>query len=169
MYLDNGNLAHQYTPDDKEKLAIKKKNELQVRQKNRQKMLLKRKMRARTLVMILTMLSMAFLFVYGEVRQYEMATAVENATQKLSQIEDEKNRAILNIEKTTDLTSIENIATTQLGMSKATQDQVVYLDLEKKDRVQTSQENNNIMHHALTKGERLVGEITEKIRNIFSI
>jgi len=169
MYSGNGNLAHQYVPDEKEKLAIIKKKELEARKKNKQNMRLKTKFRARTVVAILTMLSMAFLFVYGEVRQYEMETAVNKANERLSQIQDEKNRALLNIEKTRNLTSIENVATTELGMSKATQDQIVYLDLEKKDKVETSQENKNIVHHAMTEGEKVIGEITEKIRNIFSV
>ena len=167
MYLDSGNLAHQYELDIKERLALQKKSEVEKRMRIKQAARRKTKLRMRTVMMIVTALSMAFLFVYGEVRQYEVQTAVESATSHLSQIEDAKNRAILNIEKTQDLTSIENTAINQYGMSKATQDQIVYLDLPSKDKVETMQKHNNIVHHALTKGEKIANGFAEKIRNIF--
>lgn len=169
MYLDYGNLAHQYAVDEKEQLAIRRKQELEKKKKAKQQMKLRRKLRARTVITICTMLSLAFVIVYGQVRQYELSCQIDRANNELNSILDEKSRALLNIEKTRNLTNIETVATTELGMNKATSDQIIYLNLVQKDKVETAQTNKSVVHTALSKGEEAVETITAKIRNIFNL
>ena len=167
MYLDYGNLAQQYAMDEKEQLALARKKELQQKKNLKQKIKVRRRFRSRTVATICVVLSLAFVIVYGQVRQYELSCQINRANSNLNEVLDEKSRALLNIEKTRNLTEIENVATNELGMNKATDDQVIYLNLHQKDKVETTKTDNNVVRIVLSKGEEAMGSITTKIRNIF--
>lgn len=167
MYVSDGSLARQYIPETKEEAAVRKKRELEKAKEQKMKLKAVKKSRKKLIVSILAILSMGFLVIYGQVRNYELQMQIDKVNSKIVSVQDEKSRAILELEQSRNLGQIEKTATEELGMSKATRDQIVYFNPQKADTVVRSMDSSSTVDKVMEKSTNLFGGILEKIRNIF--
>jgi cell division protein FtsL len=167
MYVSDGSLARQYIPETKEEAAVRKKRELEKAKEQKMKLKAVKKSRKKLVISILAILSMGFLVIYGQVRNYELQMQIDKVNSKIVAVQDEKSRAILELEKSRNLGQIEKAATEELGMSKATRDQIVYFNPQKTDTVLRSMDNSSTVDKVVERSAGLLDGILEKIRNIF--
>ncbi len=168
MYVSDGSLARQYIPETKEEAAARKKRELEKAKEQKLKLKAVKKSRKKLIVSILAILSMGFLVIYGQVRNYELQMLIDDTNSQIAEVQDQKSRAILELEQSRNLTQIEQTATEELGMSKATRDQITYFNPEKSDTVVRSMDNSSAVDKVVEQSSSFFDGLLEKIRNIFS-
>lgn len=102
----------------------------------------KRKLRynVKPIVYIVIAFAMLFTISYRNSLINEKYNSKENLKSKLSTIEKENEQLKVNIESSLNLNSVEKTAENELGMHKLTNDQKVYVNLQKKDYVEPTTE-----------------------------
>lgn len=106
---------------------------------------------------------MLFTICYRNSLINESYTNKENLKTQLAEVQKENEQLKVNIESSLNLNSIEKTAREQLGMKKLTNDQKVYVNLQKKDYVESAideiaiEKNNSLI-------ERILNELTKIIK-----
>lgn len=81
----------------------------------------------------LTVLSLLILVIFSYVRLYEISSETTALKSELTALEKDNAALLARYESNIDISRIERIATTQLGMSKPQNDQVVYVSISNPD------------------------------------
>lgn len=113
---------------------------------------------ARTNFAILMVIALGciLLLMYRNVKIRESFAGVQALSKEISAIEKENSQIAVNIQNNLNLTNIESIATTTLGMQKLSSKQTVYINLDTKDYTEISQKS-------ITKEPKI--SLIEKIKN----
>ncbi len=123
-----GNLAYAWE-DDRYQEELKEK---------RQKILADRKRDAKRnrviFVGYVLMLILAAVFMIGKnVSEYESELKIKSLQKELAALESYTSQKLFELEENTDLTAIEEAATTRLGMQRLTKNQTVYVNIKQDD------------------------------------
>ena len=95
-----------------------------------------------TLFGMLAVACMLVLVVFGYVRLFEATSEVSKLETRLSELQSEQTLLRSKYEARIDLDAIE-VSAAELGLSKPTQEQIVYVDLSGTDRAEIYQEEKN--------------------------
>lgn len=153
------------TEYDIPKKQVKKNNKTKKKVKmSKEKMIERETKIARfnfTIILILA-LGCLLLIVYRNVRINESFSEVQNLQKEISTLEKENSQISVNIQNSLNLSNIENLATTILGMQKLTNKQTVYVSLDTKDYTEIS---SNSMSE--DKDESFIKKIWDKFLDLF--
>ena len=120
-------------------LSSKEKKIRQQKQEQiRQKIKLENKKHHKNIVMIFIVFAVLLVVSYRNSLINEKFNEIQNKKDKLSSIEKANGQLEVNIEGSTNLGNIGNEAKESLGMGKLNNDQKVYVNLDKKDYVESS-------------------------------
>lgn len=102
----------------------------------------KRKMKPKAKLVLYVAVSFIILFAMGYQNSLitESCNKKEKLKEEVSSIEKENEQLKVNIEKTLNLNNVEQSAKEMLGMQKLTNDQKVYVNLPKKDYIESAKE-----------------------------
>ena len=142
------------------KVTTKKNN---VGAKPRTKKAIKAKYNYKPLVYILLAFIMLFAISYRNSVINESYNEKEKIKTELSAVKKENEQLRVNIENNLNLSSVEKTAEDMLGMQKLSNDQKVYIDLQKKDYVETATEVV-VMNTNLSWWEKVLNKLTEIIK-----
>lgn len=87
----------------------------------------------------------------------------ESLKNQLSQVEKENEQLKVNIESSLNLNNVERRAREELGMQKLSNDQKVYIDLQKKDFVESSAEEINFKENK-SLWDKIISSLTQVIK-----
>ena len=125
------------------KISTKEKQSRQKRQEqNRQKIKMQKKMHQKNIAMILVAFFVFLIVRYRNSMINEKFSEIQSKKNKLSSIEKANGQLEVNIEGSLNLGTIGNEAKESLGMGKLNNDQKVYVNLDKKDYVESSLDKN---------------------------
>lgn len=125
------------------KISTKEKQSRQKRQEqNRQKIKMQKKMHQKNIAMILVAFLVLLIVSYRNSMINEKFSEIQSKKNKLSSIEKANGQLEVNIEGSLNLGTIGNEAKESLGMGKLNNDQKVYVNLDKKDYVESSLDKN---------------------------
>lgn len=141
-------LEPEYNPkkDNRKKKKVSEKNEnikKEIKQKAKENVKLKnavRIKRKRMIVGIMFAFTVLLAISYRNSLINESFSKVKNLKSELSTIEKENEQLQVNIESSLNLKSIEQTAQEKLGMQKLSQNQKIYINLPKKDYVESATE-----------------------------
>lgn len=106
---------------------------------------------------------MLFTICYRNSLINESYTEKENLKSQLAEVQKENEQLKVNIESSLNLNSIEKTASEQLGMKKLTNDQKNYVNLQKKDYVESSAEEI-VVENNVSLIDRILNELTKIIK-----
>ena len=142
----------------------KQKKHTSAKIKNKKKTKLKVRLRPKAKVVLYIALGFAVLFAIS----YQNSLITESFNEKealkkdLATIEKENEQLKVNIENSLNLTNIEQLAKERLGMQKLDNSQKVYVNLDKKDYVQSATEEV-IVEEEKTLWDRIIEILTQSI------
>ena len=117
-----------------------------------------------TLVGVLAVACLLVLVVFGYVQLFEATTEVSNLENQLAALQAQQTQLQSRYEARIDLDSIETAAK-DLGLSKPTQDQIIYVDLAGTDRVEIYQEEKtNVVGEIIAAMEESVSGLIAYLR-----
>lgn len=99
-----------------------------------------RKMKAKVIAMVLCLFAVLFVISYRSSLISENFAEIKDLKKDLEIIEKENQQLSVGIESTLNLNNIEKIAEEKLGMQKLKSDQIIYVNLPKKDYIQPASE-----------------------------
>jgi cell division protein FtsL len=113
------------------------------------------------ILMVITIGCILFIM-YNNVKINEAFAEVQTLTKTVSSLEKENSQILVNIQNNLNLSNIENIATSTLGMQKLSSKQTVYISLDTKDYTE-------ITTKAIQKDEEqgFFTKIISKLKNLF--
>ena len=121
------------------------------------------KVAQRNFVMVMIIvLGCILLMMYRNVKINESFSKVQALTRDISAIEKENSQISVNIQNNLNLSNIESIATSTLGMQKLSNKQTIYIALDTKDYVEVSA-NKNVNK----KDEGFLKKLWKKVCEIF--
>lgn len=123
-----GNLAYAWEDDRYEEQIKIKRQQMRAQQKQQ---LAKNRV---VFVCYVFMIILAAVFMIGKnVSEYESELKIKSLQKELAELESYTSQKIFELEENTDLTSIEEAATTRLGMQRPTKNQTVYVNIKQED------------------------------------
>ena len=142
----------------------KQKKHTSTKTKNKKKTKLKVRLRPKAKVVLYILLGFAVLFAisYQNSLITESFNEKETLKKNLATIEKENEQLKVNIENSLNLTNIEQLAKERLGMQKLDNSQKVYVNLDKKDYVQSATEEV-IIEEDKTLWDRIIEILTQSI------
>lgn len=135
-------LEPDYRPQRRKKqTAVKQKTKQQIKQKQNKKM--HKKEKSKRVKQTLTVFALFVVLVAISYRNSvinESFSKVQSLKSELSEIQKENEQLEVSIENSLNLNNIEQVAKEKLGMQKLTNRQTVYVELPKKDYIQSAKE-----------------------------
>ncbi len=98
---------------------------------------------------------------YRTVKINERFAEVQSLTKQAAEIEKVNSQIAVNVQNSMNLSTIESLAMTNLGMQKLSNKQTVYITLDKKDYVESN------VKHDEKQDEGFINKIIDKISDIF--
>lgn len=143
----------------------KKKSSVQRKTKNNSKNMKKKQLKPR--VKLLSYIAIAFAILFAMIYQNSLITEnfkeKESLKKQLGVIEKENEQLKVNIEKTLNLNNVEQSAKEMLGMQKLDNSQKVYINLPKKDYIESNTEEV-IMEEGTTFWQKVIKNISKFIK-----
>lgn len=131
----------------KAKKKNKIKNSIQIKSKKYQekvKVLEAKVARTNFAILMVITLGSILLLMYRNVQIRESFSKVQTLSKSVSMLEKENSQILVNIQNNLNLSNIENIAMSTLGMQKLSSKQTVYINLDTKDYTEISQNSTNV-------------------------
>lgn len=157
-------LEPEYAPKKntyKGKKSTAKKKETTSKKINKKKLQQERKKQRRMISYVILGFAVLFAICYRNAQIDESFEKVQDYKKELTAIEKENSQLELAIESGLNLNNVEQQAKELLGMQKLTNKQIVYVNLEKDDHIETVAESVNI------KEETFFNKILNTIKNLF--
>lgn len=111
---------------------------------NKKKLHEERKKQRKTIMYVALAFSVLFAISYRNAQIDESFEKVQNSKKELASVEKENSQLELAIESNLNLSNVEQQAKELLGMQKLTNQQMVYVDLEKDDHIESAAESVKI-------------------------
>lgn len=140
-------LEPEYAPkknNHKGKKSTAKKTEIKEKKINKKKLQQERKKHRQIIAYVVLGFGILFAISYRNAQIDENFEKVQGYKKELTSIEKENSQLELAIESSLNLSNIEQQAKEQLGMQKLTNQQIVYVNLEKDDHIESVAESVNI-------------------------
>lgn len=158
-------IEHEYDiPKKKKKIVKKKKSKVKIKsekfkekQKAKDLQVVKRNFE---LIMFLAIISIVAVM-YRTVKINEKFAEVQALTKQVAEIEKVNSQIAVNVQNSMNLSTIESLAMTNLGMQKLSSKQTVYITLDKRDYVESNVSPNT------NKDESFISKFLNKISDIF--
>lgn len=153
-------LQPEYKPTKKQypKKSTAKKNETKTNAKQQTK----KNSNSKIILYIGTIFVILFAVSYRNALIAQKYSEIKELKSDLSEVEKENKQLEVNIESKTNLGTIEEKASEELGLKKLDDSQIVYVNIEKQDYVEPSTEEVKI-----TEEENWFESLINKIKNIF--
>ena len=158
-------LEPEYRPIKKKypkKSTAKKKNSIKMKNIQNQKSKLELSSKVKAIICVGIVFAVLFAISYRNTVISEKYSQIKNLKSNLAAIEKENEQLEVNIESKTNLSNIEKEAKEKLGMKKVGDKQTVYVNLNKRDYVESASEDV-----ILNQEKNIFEKILEKIKNIF--
>ena len=158
-------LEPEYRPIKKKypkKSTAKKKNSIKMKNIQNQKSKLELSSKVKAIICVRIVFAVLFAISYRNTVISEKYSQIKNLKSNLAAIEKENEQLEVNIESKTNLSNIEKEAKEKLGMKKVGDKQTVYVNLNKRDYVESASEDV-----ILNQEKNIFEKILEKIKNIF--
>lgn len=154
-------LEPEYAPK-KNKYKSKKSTAKKVQQKVNKKQLQEEKKQHRKVIMYVALIfSILFAISYRNAQIDESFEKVQDYKKELAAVEKENSQLELAIESNLNLSNVEQQAKELLGMQKLTNQQIVYVNLEKDDHIEVAAENVKIEE------ETFFNKILNTVKSLF--
>lgn len=154
-------LEPEYAPK-KNKYKSKKSTAKKVQQKVNKKQLQEEKKQHRKVIMYVALIfSILFAISYRNAQIDESFEKVQDYKKELAAVEKENSQLELAIESSLNLSNVEQQAKELLGMQKLTNQQIVYVNLEKDDHIEVAAENVKIEE------ETFFNKILNTVKSLF--
>lgn len=153
-------LQPEYKPTKKQypKKSTAKKNDTKTKAKQQTK----KNSNSKIILYIGTIFVILFAVSYRNALIAQKYSEIKELKSDLSEVEKENKQLEVNIESKTNLGTIEEKASEELGLKKLDDSQIVYVNIEKQDYVESSTEEVKI-----TEEENWFESLINKIKNIF--
>lgn len=145
----------------KGKKSTAKKTETKEKKNNKKKLQQERKKHRQVITYVVLGFAVLFAISYRNAQIDESFEKVQDYKKELSSIEKENSQLELAIESSLNLSNIEQQAKELLGMQKLTNQQIVYVNLEKDDHIESAAESVNI------KEETFMDKIINTVKGLF--
>ena len=158
-------LEPEYRPIKKKypkKSTAKKKHSVKTKNTQKHKSKLELPSKVKAIIYVGVVFAVLFAISYRNTVISEKYSQIKKLKSNLAAIEKENEQLEVNIESKTNLSNIEKEAKEKLGMKKIGDKQTVYINLNKRDYVESATENVN-----LNEEQNIFQKILEKIKNIF--
>lgn len=113
---------------------------------------------ARAAIVFIMVLIIICATLYNQVALTELTSQIETAQTQLESLKNEQRRMLVQLESSTSLRTVQEIAETQLGMNKAESYQIQYVDLGCGDRVLLARERQPGLSDRIRDGCRALME-----------
>lgn len=154
-------LEPEYAPK-KNKYKSKKSTAKKIQQKVNKKQLQEEKKQHRKVIMYVALIfSILFAISYRNAQIDESFEKVQDYKKELAAVEKENSQLELAIESNLNLSNVEQQAKELLGMQKLTNQQIVYVNLEKDDHIEVAAENVKIEE------ETFFNKILNTVKSLF--
>ena len=100
---------------------------------------------ARIMATALVLLAIVFASLYGRVQLAQLNIDISDATAQLEELTSEKVRMEAELDGQMSLSSVEEIATEELGMVKPDNSQVTYIQVAQENKIQTSTKSQSLL------------------------
>lgn len=117
-----------------------------------------RMMKIKVIAIVMCLFAVLFVISYRSSLISENFAQIKDLKKELESLEKENQQLNVGIESTLNLNNIEKIAEEKLGMQKLKSDQIVYVNLPKKDYIQSASEQVKI-----NKSENFIQKLINKI------
>ena len=157
-------LEPEYAPKKnnyKGKKSTTKKLETKEKKTNKKKLQQERKKHRQIITYVVLGFAVLFAISYRNAQIDESFEKVQEYKKELASIEKENSQMKLAIESSLNLSSIEQQAKEQLGMQKLTNQQIVYVNLEKDDHIESAAESVNI------EKETFMDKVINTVKSLF--
>lgn len=157
-------LEPEYAPKKnnyKGKKSTAKKPEIKEKRINKKKLQQERKKHRQIIAYVVLGFGILFAISYRNAQIDENFEKVQGYKKELTLIEKENSQLELAIESSLNLSNIEQQAKEQLGMQKLTNQQIVYVNLEKDDHIESAAESVNI------EKETFMDKIINTVKSLF--
>ena len=153
-------LQPEYRPTKKQypKKSTAKKNNVKTKSKQQAK----KNTNSKIILYIGAIFVILFAVSYRNALIAQKYSEIKNLKSELSEVEKENKQLEVNIESKTNLGAIEEKASKELGLKKLDDSQIIYVNLEKQDYVESSEEELK-----MTEDENWFESLINKIKNIF--
>lgn len=153
-------LQPEYRPTKKQypKKSTAKKNDAKTKSKQQAK----KNNNSKIILYIGAIFVILFAVSYRNALIAQKYSEIKNLKSDLSEVEKENKQLEVNIESKTNLGAIEEKASKELGLKKLDDSQIIYVNLEKQDYVESSEEELK-----MTEDENWFEGLINKIKNIF--
>lgn len=153
-------LQPEYRPTKKQypKKSTAKKNNVKTKSKQQAK----KNTNSKIILYIGAIFVILFAVSYRNALIAQKYSEIKNLKSELSEVEKENKQLEVNIESKTNLGAIEEKASKELGLKKLDDSQIIYVNLEKQDYVESSKEELK-----MTEDENWIENLINKIKNIF--
>ncbi len=156
-----GNLAYEWEDDRFDEQVKEKRKEITADRKKQTV-----KTRAVFVTYVLAVILAAIFMIGKNVAVYEGELKVEELSESLAAVESYTSQKRFELEEHIDLTEVEEIATTKLGMQRPGKNQIVYVDIKQDDVCElTSKEVEGVGNNV----SRMMTNIKDGICDIFGI
>ena len=157
-------IAPEYAPKKnnyKGKKSTARKIDLEKKKKNKKKLQEERKKRRKAITYVIVGFGILFAICYRNAQIDESFEKVQSYKKQLESIEKENSQLELAIESSLNLSNIEQQAKELLGMQKLTNQQIVYVNLEKDDHIEAAAESVNI------EDETFIEKVINIVKSLF--
>lgn len=157
-------LEPEYAPKKnnyKGKKSTAKKSETKEKKINKKKLQQERKKHRQIITYVVLGFAVLFAISYRNAQIDENFEKVQDYKKELASIEKENSQLELAIESSLNLSNIEQQAKELLGMQKLTNQQIVYVNLEKDDHIESAAESVNI------EKETFMDKMINTVKNLF--
>ncbi|MGN1301692.1 MAG: hypothetical protein ACI4U9_04125 [Clostridia bacterium] len=157
-------LEPEYAPKKnnyKGKKSTAKKPETKEKKNNKKKLQQERKKHRQVITYVVLGFAVLFAISYRNAQIDESFEKVQDYKKELASIEKENSQLELAIESSLNLSTIEQQAKELLGMQKLTNQQIVYVNLEKDDHIEAAAESVNI------EKETFMDKIINTVKSLF--
>ena len=138
-----------------------KKSTLRKQAVNKKKIQEERKMHRKMIMYVIFTFSILFAISYRNAQIDESFEKVQDYKKELAAVEKENSQLELAIESSLNLSNIEQQAKELLGMQKLTNQQIVYVNLDKDDHIESVAESVNIEE------ENFFDKVINTVKNLF--
>ena len=145
----------------KGKKSTARKPQTNVKKANNKKQKEERKKQRKMIMYICMAFAILFAISYRNAKIDESFEKVQDYKSKLAAIEKENSQLEVDIESNINLSNIEQQAKELLGMQRLTSKQIVYVNLEKDDHIETAAEN------VVIKEESAIQKVINTIKGLF--
>ena len=157
-------LEPEYAPKKnnyKGKKSTARKPELDSQKVNKKKLQEEKKKHRRMIMYVALAFSILFAISYRNAQIDESFEKVQDYKKELAAVEKENSQLKLAIESSLNLSNVEQQAKELLGMQKLTNQQIVYVNLEKDDHIESAAESVNIEE------EGFLDKVINTIKDLF--